>query len=265
MVDYQIQNQGLAYTNSSGLFYPALSNINGLYCYTTSYKQLCNDTSISGANILSGVYINGNYVGVGQSGLTAINHYNGALYFNSPVPAGATISGNFSIKELSTQISDQPDYKILFESKFTPNPKYSNTTPTTGLAIEDQVAPAIFLIVKQQQNKPFAFAGIDDNFIRLRAIAVCDSVYQKIAVNNIFKNFHLKPVPVPAIGAFPLDYLGNFTGINYNYTGMATSDYYKPIVLRSVSIEVPQKGEYFDIKKQFAITDFDISCWSSHS
>lgn len=265
MIDFQIQSQGLAYTNISGYFFPTQDYINGLYCYTAPYKQLCNDTSISGATIISGVYLNGNYVSVGQSGLTAINHYDGALYFSSPLPQNTVISGNFAVKDFSIYVSDQPDYKLLFEGKYTPNPKYSNNIPITGLPLEDKTAPAVFLVVKTQQNKPFAFAGIDDNSLRIRAVIVADNLFQKIAVCNILKNFRLKPLPIPAIGAVPFDYLGNCTGINYNYTNMAQSAYYAPIILRAITVEMLEKGEFQDIKKQFSITDFDISMWAAHA
>ncbi len=265
MVDWQIQSQGLAYTNSSGYFYPTETYVNGWYAYACPYKQLVNDTSISGANVLSGVYLNGTYVGIGTSGLMAVNHYDGAVYFNAPLPSKTIISGNFAVKEFSVYLADQPDYKLLFESKFESNPKYTNNIPTTGLALEDKTAPSIHLVIKSQEQKPLAFAGIDNNSIRIRSVIICDSVYQKVCVCNILKNFHLHPVPVPAIGATNLDYLGNYTGLNYNYTGMVLSNYYVPIVMSARVIELPEKGEYQDIKKQMAIVDFEISTWAGHA
>jgi len=265
MVDNQILTQGQAYLNVNSFFYPTQSYVNGWSCYTAPYKQLCNDISISGANIMSGVYLNGTYTTIGQSGMVAINHADGAVYFNTPLPSQTIISGNFAVKEFSVYLADQPDYKLLFESKFESNPKYTNNIPTTGLSLEDKTAPSIHLVIKSQEQKPLAFAGIDNNSIRIRAIIICDSVYQKVCACNILKNFHLHPVPVPAIGATNLDYLGNCTGLNYNYTGMALSNYYVPIVMSARVIELPEKGEYQDIKKQMAIVDFEISTWAGHS
>ena len=264
-LDYQIQAQGLSYVNASGLFYPALSDFAGLYAYTCPYKQLCNDTSISGATILSGVYLNGGYTSVGQNHLVAINHYDGALYFNQKLLPSVVISGNFAIKDFSVYLSDQPDYKVLFDSKYAPNPKYGNDIPNSGVALEAKTAPAVILVVKDQEQKPLAFGGIDDNTIRIRAIAVCDTLYQKIAICNILKNFRLKGVPIPAIGAVPFDYLGNYTGLNYNYTGLSLSPYYIPLITKAKAVELPEKGEYVDIKKQIAIVDFEISTWAGHS
>lgn len=260
-IDNRIQQRGSGFYNTNGLFYPTQSNVNGLYAYTCPYKQLCNDTSVPGATVMSGVYLNNTYISVGESGLAAINHYDGALYFNSPLPKNTIISGNFAIKDFSIYLSDQPDYKVLFGSKFVPNPKFGQQ-PKTGLPLDAKTAPAVYLVVKNQENKPFAFAGLDDNSISIRAIVIADTAYEKIAVCNILKNLYMRPFRF--VTSTPFDYLGNMTGINYNYTGLPVSDFYKPLVLKSKVSEVNLEGEFVDTKKQFAFVDIDISTWAGN-
>lgn len=260
-LDNKIQQRGGGFYNTNGLFYPAQSNVNGLYAYTCPYKQLCNDVSVSGATVMSGVYLNNTYISVGESGLTAINHYDGALYFNSPLPKNTVISGNFAIKDFSIYLSDQPDYKLLFGTKFVPNPKFG-IQPKTGLPLDAKTAPAIYLVVKNQENKPFAFAGLDDNSISIRAVVIADTFYEKVAVCNIFKNLYLRPFKLVTSTSF--DYLGNMTGVNYNYTGSSGSDFYKPLVLKSKVSEVNLEGEFIDTKKQFAFVDIEISTWAGN-
>jgi hypothetical protein len=260
-IDNRIQQVGEAYYNTNGLFYPTISNVNGLYAYTCPYKQLCNDLSVSNATVMSGVYLNNTYVSVGQSGLVAINHYDGAVYFNSGLPKNTIVSGNFGIKEFSVYLSDQPDYKLLFETKYYPNPRYGNI-PKSGLALDTKTAPAVYLTIKSQENKPLAFAGLDDNSIQLRAVIVAENVYQKIAVCNILKNLYMRPFKL--IESTPIDYLGNMTGINYNYAELPASTFYKPLVLKSKVSEINLDGEFLDMKKQFAFVDFDISTWNGN-
>lgn len=260
-VDNRVQQRGEAYYNTNGLFYQTQSNINGLYAYTSPYKQLCNDISITGANILSGVYLNNNYVSIGQSGLVAINHYDGAIYFNSGLPKNTIISGNFAIKDFSVYLSDQPDFKLLFETKYYTNPKYGNI-PKSGLPLDVKTAPAIYITVKTQENKPLVFGGIDDNAIQLRAVVIAENAYQKIGVCNILKNLFMRPFRL--VESTPFDYLGNMTGINYNYTQLSSSNTYKPLVLKSKVTEVNLDGEFLDMKKQFAFVDFDISTWNGN-
>jgi hypothetical protein len=260
-LDHEIQRQGLAYSNKNGLFYPANSNTYGLNAYSCPYKQLCNDTSISGANVISGVYINGSYTPVGTNGLYAINHYEGSIYFSSPPAANAVISGNFAVKDFAVYLSDQPDYKIIFQSKYQSNPKYGETP--SGIPLDVKVAPGIFLVPKNQENRAFAFAGLDDNYNRVRAIVVADSVYQRMAVSNILKNFRLKNLNL--VLSTPFDYLGNITGQNsYNYTGLSFASNYFPLIMTAKVVEIPQQAEYLDINKQFSMVDFEISTWAGH-
>ena len=259
--DHEVQRQGLAYYNTKGLFYPANSSVNGLTAYTCPYKQLCNDVSITGATVMSGVYLNNTYVSVGQSGLVGINHYDGAVYFSSPLPSNTVISGNFSIKDFAFYLADQPDYKLLFGTKYSPNSKYGQA-PNSGIPLDSKTAPAVFLVVKEQENKPFSFAGLDDNSIRIRAVVISDTIYEKIAICNIFKNFRLRPFRY--VLSTPFDYLGNMTGVNYNYTGLSSSTVYNPIILKSKVSEINPDGEYLDIKKQFAFIDIDISTWAGN-
>ena len=259
-IDHEIQRQGMAYSNVSGLFYPDVNEVSGLYTYTCSYKQLCNDTSISGATIMSGIYLNGSYVGVGQSGLVSINHYDGAVNFNQPISAGTVVSGNFSVKDFSVYISDQPDYKVVMEDKYHVNPKYAQLA--TGIPQDEKSMPAVFLVPKIQETRPFAFAGVDDNYMRIRAMVVCENAFQKVAVLNILKNLRLKTLGL--ITATPFDYLGNMTGVNYNYLNLSLDQNYSPYIMAAKSTEIPERGAFQNMTKQLAMVDFDISTWGSH-
>lgn len=259
-IDHEIQRQGSAFSNKSGYFYPARNKVANSYTYTCSYKQLCNDTSISGANIMSGVYLNGSYVSVGQSGLTSINHYDGSVTFSQQLPAQTVISGNFAVKEFSIYLSDEPDYKVLLDTKFRSNPKFAQQA--TGMALDEKSMPAVILVVKEQEARPLAFAGIDDNYMAIRAMVVCENVYQRISVCNILKNFRLKNIKL--VSSSPLDYLGNMTGANYNYDNLSGYDFYAPFIQSAKTVNIPQQGDYDDIVRHFAMADFDISTWGGH-
>lgn len=260
-IDHEIQRQGSAFANISSLFYPESGDTSGVYTYSAPYLQLCNDTSISGVNVISGIYLNNTFVTVGQSGLIAINHYDGDVKFSSPLPANTRISGNFSVKDFNVYVSDQPDYNTILSSKYSSNPKYGQTP--TGIQLGDKVMPAVFLVPKEQEAKALAFAGIDDNSIRIRAMVVCENAYQRVAVCNVLKNFRLRQFPLVAYT--PFDYLGNMTGLNYSYTGLPYYGLYSPFIQKAKVTEIPNVGSFTDATKQFAMVDFDISVWASHN
>lgn len=260
-LDHAIQNQGSAFSNKSGLFYPDNSNSFGIYTYSCSYKQLCNDTSISGANIISGVYLNGVYAGVGTSGLIGINHYEGDVYFNQQLPKNTIVSGNFAVKEINVTISDQPDYKVVLNNKFASNPKYAQVA--TGISEDVTVFPAIILVPKFQETLPFAFAGIDNNAMTVRAMIVCETAWQRVGVGNILKNLRLKTLNL--VSKTPFDFLGTYTGIPYNYNNLPFYQYPTSYIMEAKVTEIPEVGGFSDATKQFSMCDFKISSWGSHN
>jgi hypothetical protein len=217
MLDYKILSRGQAYTNFSSEFFPIVSYDNNLYAYACPFKSLCNDSSISGANIISGVYLNGNYIGIGQSGLQYINHYQGVVYFNNQLPSNTVISGNYAVKDFTLELSDQPEYKLLFETKYTTNGKFAQTA--AGIPLDEKTSPIIFLRVKIDDDKPFALGGYEDKTKIIRAIVIADSEYQRTAVCNILKDLCYSPFNITT--QLPFDFNGNYTGISYiqNLTG----------------------------------------------
>ena len=260
-LDNQIQQQGVAFTNQSSLFYPAQQEVAGTYTYTAPFVQMCNDTSVSGANIISGVYLNNTWVGVGTSGLISINHYLGAVNFSQPIPNGVQISGNFAVKDINLYLSDTVDYKVILNQKFAVNPKYGQIV--TGIEEDCKVMPAIFLVPKSQEAVGFSFAGVDDLRLKMRGMIVTENVYQRVAVGSILRNLRLKSLPY--IAATPFSYDGSYTGTPYSYYNLPINPTYSPVIMKAVVTEIPEIGTYKPLTAQFSMVDFLISSWGSHN
>lgn len=260
LLDNEIQKRGQAYTNYSGLFYPIPSDINGLYTYSAPYKQLCNDTSISGANVMSGVYLNGHFVTVGQSGLVGINHYQGALYFNQNLPKNTVISGNYAVKDFSIELTDQPESKLLFETKYWSFA--NNITPLSGLTLDIRTSPAIFLRTKYGENVPFALGGMDDRTKKIRAVVIADNEYQRSAVCGIMQNMAYTPFYLA--NSIPMDQLGNMTGINYNFKNINFDAGTFPWIMKVKITDAPRHAQFKDVWKNTALVDFEISTIYKH-
>jgi hypothetical protein len=141
-MDHVILKKGEAYKNFSSQFYPVSNIYNGFYTYGLPFKQVVCDSSISGANILSGVYVNNNFKTIGQNNLTGISPQNGQVYFTSGQGTN-NISGNYAVKDFNLYLTNQPEEEILFESQYQARPKTTQTP--TGLAIEAITYPCIFL------------------------------------------------------------------------------------------------------------------------
>ncbi len=261
LLDHRIQDKGSAFTNYSSQLFPVTSYVNGKYAYASPFKQLCNDTSISGANVMSGVYLNGHYVSIGQSGLSAINHYQGAVYFNNVLPSNTIVSGNYAIKDFSIELTDQPEYKLLFQTKYLASNKYNQTL--SGLDLDTKTSPIIFLRTKSDDNVPFALGGIENKTKVVRAIVIADTEYQRTAVCNILKDMTFSPFFLT--NTLPFDAMGNMTGINYNFNSLIRDSGYFPWIMRVKVIDVPTVADFATMPKNMSMVDFNLNTLALHT
>ena len=211
-VDHQICEKGLAYTNYSSNF-QAVDNIyNGYYTYAAPTKQLICDTSLTGATQFSGVFVGGSYVNIGQSGLAAINHDLGHVYFSSS--QSQAISGAYSVKEFNVYLTEDTEEKLLFGTKYEVKPKKPQSfTPTESDTI---FAPAVFIKPNSITSEPFCLGGTDKIVHDYRSVVISKSAFELDAVCGIMQDmcrthFGLVNPPFGALG---------YTGLAYNFTGL---------------------------------------------
>jgi hypothetical protein len=117
-IDNRVLTRGESYTNYQSVFYPLPNLIYGYYTYGAPLKQMVIDSSITGANIISGVYINGVFTVPGQNNLSGINATEGQLYFSQPIsnPTKA-LSGNYAVKDFNIYLTSKTEENLLFETK----------------------------------------------------------------------------------------------------------------------------------------------------
>jgi hypothetical protein len=245
-----------------GQLYRIPSNLTNAIAYASPFKGWVNDTSISGATVASGIYVNGHFVTIGQSGLDSINHYQGVAYFTGVnFPNSTTVTAAYSVKEFNVSITDQNEWKLLFETKFVSSNEFNQVQ--SGLALDTKTVPAVFIRNKGQDSRPFALGGYDNSILSMRAIVVADNQFGRIAACNILKNMNYRPVPL--ITATPFDWAGRFTGVNYNYDQLAIDSSVTNWILGVRGIDVPQEGDYENIIKSVGRVDFDISTVLRHT
>ena len=217
-LDNTILRVGEAYTDHSGLFYPDRKDLNyGYYGYSSPFKQLVNDQSITGAQILSGVYVDSTLTTSGVN----VNHYNGQVFFTGD-QGSAKISGNYSIKDFNISMTSKPEQDLLFETKFKLRPKTDQTI--TGLEPYQDTFPAIYVKNMGGVNEPFAFGGMANTIVKARAIVIADSAYKLDAVASILKDTARDFFRIIEPSGLPFNALGlSATGAGYDYTGVTDS------------------------------------------
>lgn len=216
--DNKLLTKGEAFTNAKSNFYPIESQYFGYYTYGAPYKQLIVDSSITGANIISGVYVSGIFTNIGENNLSGINAAQGQLYFSVPINNPTqNLSGNYAVKDFNVYITSETEEDLLFETQFQLNPKVSQNP--TGLPLNSETYPVAYLKYQGGGNEPLAFGGLDITKINIRAIVLSDNIFKLDALTSIFRDTNNTMVPLIYQNEMPFDPLGSACGCtgSYNY------------------------------------------------
>ena len=218
--DHKLLDKGEAFENVTGKFYDASEEYQGYKTYSSSYSQFVADASITGATIPTGLYVGeNNLVNVGQGGSTGlfdINYLDGKVYFSGEQTAD--ITGSFAIKDFNVYLTNQPEDKILFETKYTERNKI-DLTPT-GLEADTKTYPVVYLKNMGSSNEPISFGGQDQTTINVRAIVLAQSQFELDAVGSIFRDTQKTLVPLFEEDEMPFNSFGGYKDrVQYNFTG----------------------------------------------
>jgi hypothetical protein len=269
-LDHRITASGQAFYNQSGLFYPAHNKYAGRFTYALPHKQLVRDESISGANTMTGIYINGTLVAPGTSGLLSINHDEGTALFNQNMNAH-TLSGNYSVKEFNIYPTTSPEESLIYENKFFKKPRYPQTV--TGLKPNEFPVPAIFLKKRGASPEAFSIGGADMSVIDIRAIVVTDDDFPLDVATSIMKDTYWRRFGLIEPTNLVFNYKGEYDasmGSGYNYTGVVGSERGNgdngPLIQSVNESSVLTRGAYTDIKNNLRVSfvDFEVSIARGH-
>lgn len=266
-VDHYIMDKGQAYTNNGSSFFSIENDFTDYQVWAAPYKQLVCDHSVSGANILSGVFVNGSSLesspsnGPHSADVEFLNPYQGQVFFRSiPNSTITSVSGNYAVKDFNVYLTNENEEELLFETQFDLRPKVTQTP--VGLGSEKQTFPAVFIKNNGGTNEPFAFGGMDNTILNARMIALADSAFNLDAVCSILKDRAHDQVPVLSTENMPFNAIGGLKEDCMNYTGIvatgATSHMY--IANAYVSKISPNRQFYKNVNKDVfsAFIDFEL-------
>ncbi len=194
--------------------------------YGSPYKQWAYDNSINGVTIPSGFLINNSFVPTGTSGMI-IDFDNGRIIFNSGVSTNLNITGTYTVKEVNSYITDQPEDNLLIEGKYITNSRF--TVTETYVTPYNPVTPAAFISIENVDNNPFALGGEDETRMVMKAVVFAENLYQLDGTLSLFAdtfntNFNIIPMTNHPLGEYnniktglyPTGY--NYVNVNKTYT-----------------------------------------------
>ncbi len=256
-IDHLLLSEGQAFRNVGSKYYPTYDDQHPSYTiFTAPYKQIVYDSSISGAIIPSGVYINGNYNPRG-TGTLSLDFQNDRAIFQTGSKSW-NVSGNFSVKDFNIYTTTKSDEELVFDKRI----DFYSEFPIkpTGFTPDKIVAPAIFIRMGQIENDPFTFGGEYNTSVNFKAIILADSDYMLSAVGNILadqknKNFQLLPIT-------PFNELYDLKSGYFNYNEVVNQYYDSRKMVYVESVDYTRVTAALNTKNpdmQVGIVDFTLS------
>ena len=213
--DNFLLTKGEAFSNKTGdFFYYSDDRLDATYkAYGSPYKQWVTDSSITGATVPSGVYIGGNFSGRDDG--VVLDFDNGrALVSGSSTDL--TITGSFAVKDFNVYMTNDTEEDLVVENKYTVNSRLPSG-PYTYISPYDDVVPAVFIASSDSKNSPFAFGGMQDTKVTMKAVVLAEDPYQLDGVLSIFMDSTEECInPIPMTG-YPTTELGDLKNNTYNY------------------------------------------------
>ena len=257
--DHTLLDKGEAHYLVTGQFGGMTSYYPGYYTYSSPYKGMVYDTSISGATVMTGVYVGNTLYNFGTAPLTGVNYQEGKVILTTQT--SSPVSGIFSVKEFNVLLTNQAEEIVLFETQYTRRNKTAASTLTTGLLDSQITYPVIFLRNDGSQNTPLAFGGTDETRINIRAFVLTDSQYSLDAVCSLFRDRNYDLFYLMNQSDNPFNVFGSFKdNVPFNYnTKTSTKDY---CIIDKISISripsVRDRENNLNPGLFYGIVDFEI-------
>tara|TARA_R100000664_G_C2743873_1_gene131995 strand:+ start:259 stop:1095 length:837 start_codon:yes stop_codon:yes gene_type:complete len=215
--DNFLLKKGEAYSNKTGSFYyysdPRLDS--AYVAYGSPYKQWVTDSSITGATIPTGVYIDGN--SLGRPSGVVFDFDNGRALISGGA-TDSTVTGEFAVKDFSVYLTNDTEDDLIVENKYTVNSRLPSG-PETYIEPYDDVVPAIFLSTTVGQNSPLALGGLQSTNISANAVILAEDTYQLDGVLSIFMDSVDETLTDIPMSGYPITELGDLKDGEYSYTG----------------------------------------------
>lgn len=211
-LDNLLVQKGAGFTNFSGQFSSAPSSIVGWNAYAIPQRQMVYDSSISGVQIPTGVFINNNFSGASSN--LYINYNEGCVFSQTNLN---NISAPYSFKDVNIYFTSQPEEKVLFEKGFSLNPRTSNTY--TSLPT-DPIYPCIFIKMMGGSNKTLTFDKLSSTIIPARLMFLADTSYLYRAVCSMLRDTKERFLPIFQVSQMPFNFYGGLVSGSFNFLNM---------------------------------------------
>jgi hypothetical protein len=204
-----------AFTNQTGTFsyYYDETLPDGFSAFGTPYKQLVYDSSINGAAITNGAYVNGFFKNFNNTDFILDN--NNARIIASGIPTGANITGSFSVKDINLYFSNDTEENIIINASEKLHQDLVH--PYNHYQPYEQKIPAIYLTNNSFTNTAFALGGMNESITKVTAVAMTLEAFQLDAFLSVFGDAFNENISLCDFDSEPLNEFGSLKTGYYSY------------------------------------------------
>ena len=215
--DNFLLTKGEAFSNKTGTLFNYTDNrLDSRFVpYGSSYKQWVTDSSVTGATIPSGVFINGSFSGRDDG--VVLDFDNGRALISGDVTT-STVTGEFAVKDFNVYLTNDTEDDIIIENKYVVNSRIPSG-PETNITPYDDVVPAIFISTVRGENNPYAFGGLENSKVNVNAVVLAEDTYQLDGVLSVFMDSRDECFNSIPMKEYPITELGDLKDNTYSYTG----------------------------------------------
>lgn len=220
--DNYLLRKGQAFSNQTGKFYNYSDDrLDSRYkAFGSPYKQWVTDSSIVGANVPSGVYVNGSFSG--RSNNLILDFENGRALI-SGVSNTASVTGSFAVKDFNIYFTNDGEEDLIVDKKYISNPR-TYSASNSHIEPYDQVVPAIFISSQSMKNDPFAFGGEDTTKISMKAVVLAENPYQLDGALSIFADSNNEVIANIPFSGNPITEYGDVKNGYYSYESLKSAN-----------------------------------------
>ncbi len=214
-VNNVLESRGGAYYTVGETFNSASTDFQGYHAFLPSKAQMVYDSSINGAIIPTGVYVNGVMNARGVNGLS-IDFQRNQYLFTSNITS--TVSGSYSAREVNTYFTHDNIEQLLFENQNFVNPK--NLPNFVRNNIDASIVPAIYVQTAPGFNEFICLDGLASTKAEIKLIFISNNNFIFQNVNSLFRDEKGKYFPLLSAADFPFNYLGDLKNGTWNYNNL---------------------------------------------
>ena len=136
----------------------------------------------------------------------------------SILTGGSSVTGEFAVKDFNVYITNDTEDDLIIENKYVVNSRLPSAADGY-IAPYDDVVPAIFLSTANSRNEPFAFGGLQNTSVQVKAVILAEDTYQLDGVLSIFMDSVNECITSIPMTGYPSTELGDVKDGSYSYTG----------------------------------------------